>query len=158
MERVRLPQPVAVRLEGALSFGVEQEQLLNMIDQGDFTELTKMETELFGWESLIEFASTYPDDLRRAITEGYEYRFTTKNGLKLLLLFKFLQQAEEHYTEGPDYFDQVKLTASEAQLIRSMITKNWKMIELGQDERQGEAHDVTRLYRFELANQTAFNE
>lgn len=121
----RISQNSAVLLEKARSFGLSDEQLLDVIEKNDVTPLEQSGTDYTEW---VSYAREHNENLEAAIKVGYQMTFNTVYGLKNWLKFRFGLEAEKDYTEGEGRFDGLKLNEKDASFIQSALASNWVVL------------------------------
>lgn len=130
-QKVTLPQPVALRLEIARAGGLSEEALLGAIREKRIDALQRFGPEQLSWDILSEYADEYPDDLERAIREGYAFKFLTIRGLTSYLRYRFGLHEKADYRLVEEGLDGVRLEQSDIALLKGTIPAFWLITETG---------------------------
>lgn len=129
MTKTKLPQPVAIRIEIARAGGLSDEALIQWIDRGDTAALQPLGPEWLTWDILTEYAEQHGDDLRKAIREGYEFKFLTIRGLIHYLLYRFGLREQADYRLNGSVLEGVALPREDVRRLRETIPAYWDIVE-----------------------------
>ncbi|UUZ79024.1 hypothetical protein LJK88_27690 [Paenibacillus sp. P26] len=131
MPRPKLPRPVGIRIEIAKAGGLTDNELISLIQRGDYSALRQAGPDQLSWDILKEYAEENGTALEQAIREGYTFSFLTVRGLIHYLLYRFglKQQQDFQVTEGA--LDGVALTGAEVADLRSTVPAFWHLTEIG---------------------------
>lgn len=138
--RVRLPQPVGIRLEIARAGGLSGEALIDAIHRKETDTLKALGPERLPWDILIEYGEQNKDELEQAILDGYEFKFLTVRGLIHYLLYRFGLKEQEDYEASEGALEGLRLSRSSIAVLQATIPAFWQISEI---EPKGEERSST---------------
>lgn len=127
--KVKVPQPVGIRLEIARAGGLTEEALIEAIRDKRIESLQRVGPEQLPWDILIEYGEQYPAELERAIREGYEFKFLTIRGLTSYLHYRFGLKEPSDYRIVDEALEGIRLNASDIALLEATIPAFWHIAE-----------------------------
>ncbi|WP_059172520.1 hypothetical protein [Bacillus sp. FJAT-27445] len=142
MQKERLALNHALMIEMVRSNGVQDSEILKMVENGNSTEFERFGEGIPDWQTLIDFYNNNPEKIRSAILKGYRITFLTKGALKSLLGIKFGLERDVEFRDGGFYLDQVKLSGNQLNELKEIISANWQVIE---------EHQTDGMYELKIA-------
>ncbi|TVY09504.1 hypothetical protein [Paenibacillus cremeus] len=127
---VKLSQREALLIELLRGEGVADDQILASARSGEIEAYQQLGGGHFDFNELVEFAKTHGELLKQAIRQGYEIKFNTINGIKLLVGFMFGQEAER---EG-ERLEGLALSPEDLSRLRRVLSRFWAVTEMGPTE------------------------
>ncbi|WP_334075531.1 MULTISPECIES: hypothetical protein [Paenibacillus] len=146
-----LPQPYALRLEMIRAAGYSDREVISWIENKDAPGLKEKVNPDVDWEEFLAYAHQSGEAMRKAITEGYRFKFITAGGLQSLLRIRFgLQTGEDYRFDGSRFID-IRLCARNYELLRDGVPEqHWAFFISHRDHTTGEV-------RFDIALASAAN-
>lgn len=121
----KISQRSAILLEHARKSGLSEEALLQAIRTEDFGVFASAHNEHFSYDELFSYAQEHGEDLEKAVLEGYQITFNTRNGLKIWLEEAFRLHAETDFSVGEGIMEGIKLSVDELARLRKALAVNW---------------------------------
>lgn len=128
---VKISQNTAIMLERARRFGITDIELLQVVQSGNLNPLKVAEAEHYSYDDFLSYAEEHGEPLEQAIREGYRMTFNTVNGLKIWLQEKFGLEVGRDFTGGEGRWEQLQLSAADAEFVKAALAANWQVIDLG---------------------------
>ncbi|PWK13179.1 hypothetical protein [Tumebacillus permanentifrigoris] len=128
---IKLVQPVAIRVELIRSNGFSTEELLIHLQNSDLTPFQQINGGEVDFSILLEYAQTNMEDLKQALTQGYQATFLTVPGVKNFLAARYHIQAGRDYEDHGESFENLQLPAEEVQFLTSTLSQNWAVQQTG---------------------------
>ncbi|MCG5102209.1 hypothetical protein [Oceanobacillus alkalisoli] len=113
---------------------VTNEDIMAQIESGDITAWSKSFPK-FDFTQLVKLANKDLEQFKKVLSEGYEVKFVTFNGLKNLLRLRFGIEEEKDYELNEKGIHQLVLEPKQLTSVKQMLSKNWKVEEI---EQQGD--------------------
>lgn len=142
---IRLPQPIALYLEFMLSNGISADQLMKMNDKNDFSKLHTLQHPFLTPDNFIEFFMQHEEEIKGALSKGYEMKFTTFKGLVNFISTKYQLTAGEDFHVGTNELDKIPLRKTDADELQRIIASSWRIVSSAPASQQ-----TLPLYRIEL--------
>ncbi|WP_028550132.1 hypothetical protein [Paenibacillus sp. UNC451MF] len=140
--RVRLPQPVGIRLEIARAGGLSDEALISVIHRKDTAALQQLGPEQLTWDILTQYGEENREELKQAILDGYEFKFLTVRGLIHYISYRFGLKEQVDYQAVEGALEGLKLTRSNVALLQATIPAFWQISVIERNERLDEPSSV----------------
>lgn len=148
MEKVKLALNIALMIEMIRAAGYSEDEMIAALKKGDHRRFEEIGEGIPDWETLIQYGKENWDKTEAAIRHGYEITFLTFGALRSLLRIKFNLLQEEDYQMADKHLENVKITAKDLESLKSVIAKNWTIVETGYD-----AEKELKIVRIELTHQ-----
>ncbi|MFD1849797.1 hypothetical protein [Oceanobacillus bengalensis] len=117
----------AYLIETLRTNGVSNQEILAQVETGDVKAWQEF-NEKFDYTALLELAKQDAVAFRSIISDGYNIKFVTFNGLKNLLKFRFGKEKEKDYQLTETGIHQLTLNEQQLATLKQMLSRNW-MIE-----------------------------
>ncbi|MNJ49480.1 hypothetical protein D3C77_447110 [compost metagenome] len=152
MERIRISIPVAFLVENALTSGLDTENIIRELEQGNYATILKNAKDPeMDFADRLQTAKDVGDDWARALRDGYEFKFLHIGGLKRLLSFRYHKEIDKDYVQEELSLRHLHLNLEEIELLRSMISRQWYITEETADA-TGKSNSLIEI-RIDLRNQ-----
>lgn len=148
MEKVKLALNIALMIEMIRAAGYSDDEMIAALKKGDHRLFEEIGEGIPDWETLIQYAKENWDKTEAAIRHGYKIIFLTFGALRSLLRIKFNLLQEEDYQMADKHLENVKITAKDLESLKSVIAKNWTIVETGYDTEK-----ELKIVRIELTHQ-----
>lgn len=125
MPQNKISQRSAILLEHARKAGLSDEALLQAIQTENLGAFASANHEHFSYDELFSYAKEHGEDLEKAVLEGYQITFNTRNGLKVWLEEAFHLHAGTDFKVGEGIMEGIKLTLDELARLRKALAVNW---------------------------------
>ena len=109
------------------------EDIIAQVETGDITSWSKS-FEKFDFNELVKLANEDMEQFKKILSEGYEVKFVTFNGLKNLLRLRFRIEEEKDYELKEKGIHQLVLEQGQLAIVKQMLSKNWKIEEIEQQD------------------------
>ncbi|PAD73714.1 MULTISPECIES: hypothetical protein [Paenibacillus] len=129
MSLVKISQRTAILLEHARKSGLTSDELLEAVRSEDLAQLAAAEAEHFHYDEWIPYAKEHGEDLEKAITDGYQITFNTRNGLKMWLEESFGISSETDFTVGEGVIEGLHLQENQLTRLKTALAVNWLLDE-----------------------------
>lgn len=124
MEIHKISLMEAYQIETLRSNGVTNEEILRQAETENIAAWTVLQPK-FDFQVLLELATKDLEQFKQLLTEGYQVKFVTFNGLKNLLRLRLGKQEGKDFTTEETGIKQLVLDQEEAQLVKQMLSPNW---------------------------------
>ncbi|SDJ17247.1 hypothetical protein [Natribacillus halophilus] len=141
----QISQVSANLLEHARHKGVSELELQRAIQEENVSFLNEVSDELFSYDEVFTHAREQGEELERALLEGYNIKFITKDGLKTWLKQKFGFEEGRDYREEEGQIKGLVLDKDERQMLESSLAGNWTIETVDNDENQNEQRVILHL-------------
>ncbi|WP_374720848.1 hypothetical protein [Peribacillus tepidiphilus] len=131
---VKISVHLALLIESVRANGIDQEEMLHLLEKRDYSRFQEVLEGLSDWEELGEFYHNDPSTCKRAILEGYQVKFLTKGGLKSFLKVKYHLEAGKDFEEAESALHGIHLLSADLETLRSALSINWTIVEEDFDE------------------------
>ncbi|WP_139488036.1 hypothetical protein [Brevibacillus dissolubilis] len=128
---IKLSQPLVVRIELLRAHGFLDEEIITYAGNGDNKAFEKVGSGEINFSSLFEFARDHKDEFEQAITEGYQIKFATINGIKTLLEARFGLKEGEGYIDQNESLKEIKLSGADEEWLQKVLSNNWSVTKMG---------------------------
>ncbi|MBA2939490.1 hypothetical protein HZF08_14335 [Paenibacillus sp. CGMCC 1.16610] len=129
MPKVKLPQPIGVRIEAARAYGISGTELTEILRSGDFNRLKNAVLDDWTWDSLFEYAASRREECEEAILHGYSFTFITIRGLKTYLKYRFGLVEDQDFSSSEYGVEQLRLNQEELVQLRETIPDvHWHIV------------------------------
>jgi len=119
----------AYMIETLRSNGISNEELLAQIDQRN-TEAWQKISEHFDFQELVKFAEQDMKRFKNILSQGYQVKFVTFNGLKNLLRLRFGKEKGTDYELTETGIRNLILDNEQLPVLKGMLSGNWVLEEL----------------------------
>lgn len=126
MTKPKLTLMEAYMVESLRSKGMSIEEIITLVEQEDADRLKEIEPR-FDYSVLVKSAQMDLAAFRSALSDGYEVKFVTFNGLKSLLRIRFGKEEERDYSLMETGVQGLRLTPSELEQFKDMLSSNWRV-------------------------------
>ncbi|SEJ51298.1 hypothetical protein SAMN04488127_2050 [Bhargavaea ginsengi] len=126
MTKPKLSLMEAYMVESLRSKGVSNEEIITLVEQEDTEGLKEIEPR-FDYSVLVKAAQKDLASFRSALSDGYEVKFVTFNGLKNLLRMRFGKEEDRDYSVMETGIQGLRLTSSELEQFKDMLSSNWRV-------------------------------
>lgn len=121
-ERVRLSQWDAIVLESVRALGLDGEELLRRVSEGDLPSADGSIVTDFA--PLLALHNGQPEVLEQAVKQGYRIKYNTLGGINTWIRIVFGLESEVEREEGIEGV-AVELTANERDLLSPVLSIGW---------------------------------
>lgn len=128
MSLVKLSQNEALMIEVLRAKGVTDQELFEALQKGDISAFQELNDD-FDFSNLLDFSRQNWNELEQAVRKGYQIKFNTINGIKYLISVRLNQVADRDYENKGEYVEKIKLKKEEVTWLKSVLSKNWMIIE-----------------------------
>lgn len=132
MEKNKLSLMEAYMIETLRSNGVSNQDILMQIEKRDVNKWSAFNSK-FPFKELIKLNEQDPERFQSILTDGYQVKFITFNGLKNLMKFKFGFEEDLHYQLTDNGITNLHVTDSQLAEIRQLLSMNWAIKEFSAD-------------------------
>ncbi|MGG1441998.1 hypothetical protein ABE354_08010 [Brevibacillus laterosporus] len=132
MSLVKLSQNEALMIEVLRAKGVTEEELFDVLKEGDISAFQKWSDD-FDFSNLLDFSRQNWGEFEQAVREGYQIKFNTINGIKYLISVRLNQMADRDYQHNGDHLSGIKLKEAEVIWLQTVLSKNWTVVEQEQE-------------------------
>ncbi|MFS0869285.1 hypothetical protein [Paenibacillus xylanilyticus] len=130
MSLVRLSIPVGMLVENVLTSGVASEVIIDCLHRRDLASLrSTIKEPAMDLEERLKTAEEMGEDWAEAIRSGYQFKFLHINALKRVLDFRFGLKLDRDYVQEDLTLRNIKLNCEQIQLLRSLLDRQWSVIE-----------------------------
>lgn len=145
-------------LEMLKAKGFNNPTIIALLSEGNEELLDSIGEGIPTWKTLVDYYYLNQAKCHRALKEGYEITFLTKDGLKSLLSIMFEMKEGEDFIDTGEYLDQVKMTDDNLQTLRGVFSKNWtiSILEETSAEEDSDEED-TWIVKIEITHKPVFN-
>jgi hypothetical protein len=126
MTKPKLSLMEAYMVESIRNKGISNEELFALVEQEDANRLKEIEPR-FDYSELVKAARKDLAAFRSALSDGYEVKFVTFNGLKNLLRIRFGKEEDRDYSVMETGIQGLRLTPSELKQFKDMLSSNWRV-------------------------------
>lgn len=149
-QQIRLSQWDALLLESLRALGWSNDQLIERITKGEFPEdHSKYE---FKYEPLQQLAEQQPEQLRKAIEQGYQIKFNTVGGIRSWVDVA-LNKPVELIEVGGLFNITASLTSSEQERLASVLSYGWLIKKVSEEAGKAGAEEDSSLYEIKPLSQ-----
>lgn len=125
MPLVKISQRTAILLEHARRSGLQTNELLEAVRSGTAEKLAVAEAQNFQYDEWVIYAKEHGEDLEKAVTEGYQITFNTRNGLKIWLEQAFGISSETDFIVGEGVIEGLFLNEEQLESLKKTLAVNW---------------------------------
>ncbi|GIP06806.1 MULTISPECIES: hypothetical protein [Bacillales] len=129
MQLTKISQNTAILLEHARKSGLTSSDLLEAVRSGDAERFQIANNGHFHYEELFSYAKEHGEDLEKAVSEGYQITFNTRNGLKIWLEEAFRISSESDFSVGEGIIEGLKLQKEQLARLKEALAVNWTLQE-----------------------------
>ncbi|MCM3088600.1 hypothetical protein M3557_11780 [Bhargavaea ginsengi] len=130
MTKSKLTLMEAYMVESLRCKGMSIEEIITLVEQEDADRLKEIEPR-FDYSVLVKAARKDLAAFRSALSDGYEVKFVTFNGLKNLLRMRFGKEEESDYAVTETGINGLRLQPHELEQLNDMLSSNWLVINDG---------------------------
>ncbi|MGG3282997.1 hypothetical protein [Paenibacillus solani] len=129
MQLTKISQNTAILLEHARKSGLVSFELLEAVRSGDVKRFQIANHDHFSYDELFAYAGEHGEDLEKAVSEGYQITFNTRNGLKIWLEEAFRISSESDFHVGEGIIEGLKLQEEQLARLKEALAVNWTLEE-----------------------------
>ncbi|WP_424237482.1 hypothetical protein [Bhargavaea ginsengi] len=130
MTKSKLTLMEAYMVESLRCKGMSIEEIITLVEQEDADRLKEIEPR-FDYSVLVKAARKDLAAFRSALSDGYEVKFVTFNGLKNLLRMRIGKEEESDYAVTETGINGLRLQPHELEQLNDMLSSNWLVINDG---------------------------
>lgn len=129
MKRHKISLMDAYMIETLRSNGISDEEILAQIERGN-TKAWQALNRHFDFQELVKLAETNMEAFSQILSQGYQVKFVTFNGLKSLLWLRFGKEKETDYEVMETGIRNLTLDREQLLNLKEMLSGNWVIEEL----------------------------
>lgn len=127
MSQIRIAINYAIMIERLRNEGVENSQLITILEEENYEFLNQLGKGMPDWETLISLFKQSEDDFKRILNEGYQIKFLTKGSLMTLIRLKYGIEVEKDYDDKGTAIEGMILSNEAVETIKNTLALNWKL-------------------------------